>query len=150
MKPFSLSAVLRYRKQLEDMAATRLAEAQAQEQLIFNQLKSLQREHNNLVSDLAKYQSAGMGVVSLVRYEDRIFWLKNQIKEISKKLKEETEKVLHERLNVLSKSRNKQILEQLKEKQNRAWRKHLEKKETAQLDEIAVLSHERKQKNQSR
>jgi flagellar biosynthesis chaperone FliJ len=36
-------------------------------------------------------------------------------------------------------------MEKLREQQNAAYRHFLEKKETNMLDEIAVLSHERKQ-----
>lgn len=148
MKPFSLSAVLKYRKQLEETAATRLAQAQKSKHLILSQFISIEKEYNTLVSDLAKNQSTGMDVDSLVRYEDRLFWLKDQIAKAAIQLEQADKKVQIERLNVLKRSREKKILEQLKKKQDKSWKNYLDKKETAQLDEIAVLSHERKRQDQ--
>ena len=34
-------------------------------------------------------------------------------------------------------------MEKLKEKQNQSWKEHLEKKEAALLDEIAIIFHEK-------
>ncbi len=147
MKPFALTAVLKHRKLLEDMAATKLAKSQIKKQQIVDQLHTVKLEYNGLVSDLNTYQSSGIGVEDLVIYEDRIFWLKQYLVEISEKLEAAVAQVNRDRMNVLKKSRDKKVLEQLKEKQDKAWQKYLDKKETVQLDEIAVLSHERRQQN---
>ena len=42
----------------------------------------------------------------------------------------------------MMKRRMEQIMERLKEHQNSAWRKYLDKKEAAMLDEIAIIKYE--------
>ncbi len=129
------------------MAATRLAEAQLKKEFVLNEFQTAKQHHNRLIEDLTRYQQSGIAVENLVRYENRISWLKNQLEEIEERLAKAKEAVDSERLQVIQRSRDKKILEQLKERQNKAWQKYIDKKETALLDEIAVLSHERKQQN---
>ena len=43
-------------------------------------------------------------------------------------------------------SKDRKIMEKLREQQNAAHAKYLEKKESGMLDEIAVLAHARKQR----
>ncbi len=145
MKPFSLTTVLKYRQQLEDTAATRLVIAQRKLDEALSQYKELEAEQSHLITALKAGQIDGMRIEDLVRYEDRLFWLEGQVKKAFQKLTLAKDKVKKERENVLRRSREKKVLEQLKEKQDKNWKQYLDKKEMAQLDEIAVLSHERKE-----
>ena len=45
-------------------------------------------------------------------------------------------------------STDRRILEKLRDQQNTNYRQYLDRKETEMLDEIAVLSHERRQVGQ--
>ena len=45
-------------------------------------------------------------------------------------------------------STDRRILEKLRDQQNANYRQYLDRKETAMLDEIAILSHERRQGGQ--
>jgi flagellar FliJ protein len=141
MKPFSLSAVLKYRKQLENSAATKLAQAQLEMRCKQDEADELERRYSTFLTGLAAAQAGGMTIEDLLQYENHLTWLEEQKKKLAGELISATQKVLQKRRIVVDRSRDKKILEKLKMKQNSEWRRYLEKKEATQLDEIAVLSH---------
>jgi flagellar protein FliJ len=142
MKPFTLDNVLAYRRRLEDIAHHRFLEAQK----VHRQVEEKLAEENSLLAELAgrsEYlQSEGMEITELIRYEERILQVKANTKAIAKTLAEKAEMVLHERQNLINRANERQIMERLKEQQNKAWAAFLDKKETAMLDEIALLRHD--------
>jgi len=144
MKPFTLTPVLRYRRQLEDTAAIRLAKARQELQRKKEQYSLIEKQYGALLGDLEKDQSAGITVDDLLRYENRISWLKQKMDELAGQVQAATDKVRKKRDIAVGRSRDRKALEKLKEKQDSAWKSYIEKKEAAQLDEIAVLSHERR------
>jgi len=143
MKPFSLDTVLKYRLQLEKIAKNRLHAAEKKRAETLQQLQQKEAIYNTLVGDLARLQSQGMNVVEMIRYEERIDLIKNELGILQNSLAEKEKTVLHERENTLQKSKERKVMEKLKERQNTAWRQYLNKKEAALLDEIAVIFHER-------
>ncbi len=145
MKPFTLQTVLKFRKQMVDMAVNRLAEEEQKKALLISEVHEIEKRYNNLISSLTERQNSGMAVDELIRYEDHIMYLKEQIEELKEKIIAADEHVMRAKSHVLNKSKEKQIMEKLRDRQNLAWKLHLEKKETAQLDEIAVMSHDKKQ-----
>jgi len=142
MKPFSLENVLAYRKRLVDIAQHRFFEAQNVHRLVEQKLA----EENRILSDLSRcseqLQTKGVLITELILYEERILQVKVNIKAISKTLAEKGEIVVAEHKNLVNRSRDRQIMERLKERQNKAWIAFLNKKETAMLDEIAILRHQ--------
>ncbi len=145
MKPFSLTAVLQYRRQLEDAAATRLVQAQLELQEKQKEYDEVVDRYTKLLARLDQLQDSGITVEDLLQYENHLSWLQGQQKKIAAQLHSATVKVRQKRHLVVDRRRDKKILEKLQDKQNREWRQHLEKKEAAQLDEIAVLAHDRDQ-----
>jgi flagellar FliJ protein len=143
MKPFTLESVLSYRVQLEKIAKNRLFEAEKKRSEILLRIKEKENFLKNLITDLAKRQSEGMDVVEMIRYEEKIELEKNVLTKLNKTLVERNAEVIKERENLLNKSKERKVMEKLKEKQNAAWRQYLNKKEAAMLDEIAVIFHER-------
>lgn len=142
MKPFSLNNVLAYRKRLEDIAQNRFFEAKKVHLLVEQKLA----EENGILSDLTgqseHLQTEGVNIIELIRYEERILQIKANILAIAKNLAEKAEIVKREHQNLINRARERQIMERLKERQDRAWAAYLDKKETAMLDEIAILRHE--------
>jgi flagellar protein FliJ len=142
MKPFTLENVLAYRKRQEDIAQHRFSEAKR----VHKQVEQKFMEEKELLSQLSRsseqLQSEGVIITELIRYEERILQVKANIEAIAKTLKEKKEIVLHEHQNLINKAKERQILEHLRERQNKAWAAFLEKKETAMLDEIAILRHD--------
>lgn len=142
MKPFSLNNVLAYRKRLEDIAQNRFFEAKKVHLLVEQKLA----EENGILSDLTgrseHLQTEGVNIIELIRYEERILQIKANILAIAKNLAEKAEILKREHQNLINRARERQIMERLKERQDRAWATYLDKKETAMLDEIAILRHE--------
>ena len=142
MKPFSLENVLAYRKRLEDIAQHRFFEAQKVHQLVEKKLL----EEKNVLAELSNrsqhLQNEGVDITELIRYEEWILQVKANVEAIAKNLKEKAQVVAKEHQNLIHRAKERQIMESLKERQNKAWAAFLDKKETAMLDEIAILHHD--------
>jgi flagellar protein FliJ len=144
MKPFLLDAVLKYRQQLEDKAVTQLSQAQRVLLQKKNEKLELNRQRNALLNKLSTLQTAGINIEDLLQYEHHLLWLEQERTTKEAELKTAIRAVEQKRNIVVERSREKKALEKLKQKQNQAYKRYLEKKEAAQLDEIAVLSHDRR------
>ncbi len=141
MKPFHLDTVLKYRKRLEDLAIDRLFEAKRQQKIVRHKLDENNKHLANLIEKSEQLQNETISILDLINYENRILFVKNTIRAVQKKLDEKTEHTKREQLNLIDKSKNRQILASLKEKQNKLWKDYLDKREVAMLDEIAILRH---------
>jgi len=142
MKPFSLQTVLDYRKRLEDIAQYRFIEAK-------NIQATIQKKLNEEIDTLAlfideseKLQAAGIGITELMRFEARIAAQESNIQAIKKNLTEKSALAKKEQQNLINRSKERQIMDQLKDTQDRAWQVYVNKKEAAVLDEIATSRHE--------
>lgn len=141
VKPFTLDAVLNYRKRLEDIARQRFVEAERIRETIRKKLMSEQETFGELCAEAELLQAEGITVSELIRYEERISYLKKSIQAIRKTLAEKEEIVAAEKKNLTTRSKGRQVLERLKEQQNTDWGEYLSKKEASMLDEIAVVRH---------
>ncbi len=141
MKPFNLDTVLDYRKRLEDIAIHRLAEAKRQEKIIQQKLDEDNRHLAALIKETEQLQNKTISILDLINFENRILFLKKNIHSVKTKLQEKSENRNRMQENLVEKSRNRQIMASLKDQQNRSWKKHLDKKEVAMLDEIATIRH---------
>ncbi len=142
MKPFTLQPVLDYRKRLEDLAQHRYIDAQKVHETIKQKLRDEVHTLALLIDETQRLQTQGIGITDLIRYEERITAQKTNIRAIEKNLSEKVELVKNEQQNLLHRSKERQIMERLKETQNMAWKGYLNKKEAAMLDEIATTRHE--------
>ena len=142
MKPFSLETVLAYRKRLADIAHQRFLEACRHHRQVEERLAEEQQLLQELTGESEKRQHQGMEITDLIRFEDRILQVKANIVAIAKTLEEKAQMVASEQKQLAQRVKERQIMERLKERQNHAWAAYLEKKETAMLDEIAILRHD--------
>lgn len=143
MKPFSLHAVLSYKERLEDIAKNRLVKALQAEQQAMARLSEQQDLYTELANTSAKRQSEGIPITELISYEEHLQYVQGRIQSLQIELSKRHEKVEAERSNLLKRSKEKQAMEKLKEKQNAAYRHYLDKKEAALLDEIAIIYHDK-------
>jgi flagellar protein FliJ len=147
MKPFTLSTVLKYRQQLEDTAVLRLTEAQHEMRNKQAVLFKTEKEYQKLLQTYNRNQEKGISIADLLNYENRLVWLKEKKMQFIREVDLAREKVERKRQIVVNRSRDKKALEQLKTRQDKAWRLYTDKKETAYLDEISVIAHLRKEQN---
>jgi flagellar FliJ protein len=143
MKPFSLVTVLKHRKSLEDQAIYRLAKAREEENRALQQLADEEQILAVLIDTLTQEQSMGIEVVKLARYEQRIILLEKQIVTLRAILHKKKEELSRAQNHLLSRSKDRKIMETLQQKQDEAWQLFLKQKETATMDEIAVIFHNR-------
>ncbi len=144
MKPFSMHAVLDYRQRLEDIAKNNMGKAQQAEQIARAELQANQDEHRALIEFIERIQYDGVEITELIRYEEHLAVLKARVTQLSEQLAKKHEAVEQARRQLLEKSRERQAIEKLKEKQDAAWKQYLNKKEAAVLDEIAIIFNEKK------
>lgn len=143
MKPFSLVTVLKHRKSLEDQAIYRLAKAREEENRAQQQLADEEKILAALIDTLTHEQAVGIEVVKLARYEQRIILLEKQIVTLRAILHQKKEEVSRAQSHLISRSKDRKIMETLQQRQDEAWQLFLKQKETATLDEIAVIFHNR-------
>ena len=141
MKPFTLQTVLDYRKRLEDIAQHRLIEAKTVQETIEKKLHEEISALTLFINETETLQTEGIGITELIRYEERIAAQKQNILTIKKNLSEKSNLVRKEQQNLVLRSKERQIMERLKETQDKAWKSYLDKKEAAMLDEIATTRH---------
>ncbi len=142
MKPFSLQTVLDYRKRLEDIAQYRFLEAKKNRDIIKNKLDDATDALTLFIAESVQLQQAGIEITELIRHEEIIASQKQNLQAIKKNLSERIQLVENEQQNLLHRCKERQILERLKETQNKAWHAYLNKQEAAMLDEIATTRHE--------
>jgi flagellar export protein FliJ len=141
VKPFTLDVVLNYRKRLEDIAQQRFVEAKRIRETIRQKLISEEDTFSKLCGESERLQAEGITIAELIRYEERINYLQKSIKAIRKTLAEKEEIVATEQKNLARRSKERQVMERLKEQQNSDWSEYLSKKEASMLDEISVIRH---------
>ena len=142
MKPFTLQTVLDYRKRLEDIAQNRLTEAKKVQEIIKKKLNDEVETLTLFIDETEELQAKGIGITELIRYEERISAQKQNILAIKKNLSEKSKLVKKEQQHLIDRSKERQIMQRLKETQNIAWKRYLDKKEAAMLDEIATTRHD--------
>ena len=84
-----------------------------------------------------------MEVVRLAWFEQRIPLIEKQVMALRVLLQKKKEGVNRAHKHLITKSKDRKIMETLQQKQDEAWQQYLNQKETATLDEIAVLFHDR-------
>lgn len=144
MKPFTMHAVLKYRRQLEDSARQGLYQALEVEARLQAMLFQAEEELTGLYTSLQLDKEQGTTVDRLLLFEHRIDLVKQQVETRRNDLEKQHVQVANKRQLLVNASKGRKIMEKLQEQQNAAFAKFLEKKELGMLDEIAVLSHERK------
>lgn len=142
-KPFSMDTVLKVRKRAENLAQQKFMQALELQHNAEVQLASAKNKQKNIIALLSQKQQAGLLVMELSRFEEKIAYNYEHIDTLFQRVLEKKKNTKKERHVLVKKSQEYNMLKTLKEQQNNAWKKYLEKKEAAMLDEIAILHHNR-------
>jgi len=146
MTAFKLQSVLNYRQRVEELAQRTLAESLQYEKQCRRDQASLTRQLNQTQEDMAQRQRSGVGALDLLEHNRRVDYLRTQIESAGEQLSLAVDQVRGCREELLTASREKKLIEKLKERQKRRERDHLMQKETRQLDEISVLFYKREER----
>lgn len=142
-KPFTMDTVLKVRKREEDLAQQRFMQAMDLQRNAENALAFAKEKQQAIITMLGKKQQEGIFATELSRFEDKIEFNYKHIESLLQSVEEKAKITEKKRQALVKKSQEYNVLKTLKEQQNRAWNKYLEKKEAAMLDEIAILHHNR-------
>ncbi len=141
MQAFKLDTVLNIRRQAEDKARQFLFAAMEKEQEADRVLRERKGELEDLYQTLQRHYSRGTSVPQLELIENWISVVKQNIIQAEKNVIAAQRQTENRRQKLLKASKDTKIMEKMKEQQNNAYREHLNKKERAMLDELAVLHH---------
>ena len=139
MKPFKLQVVLEHRQRLEDQARQSLAEAIQYEQATMRKLTDETADMAEISCEYEERQIVGIQSHEFMLYENRIEHKRQLLIELDQQLGLARELVLECRLKLADASREKKLMEKLKEKKNLEIKKELHRKEMAQIDEVAIM-----------
>lgn len=143
MQPFKLDAVIKFRKQLEDTARHNLFTALEKEAEAQAVLTRQQQDLDHLYLTLQQEKEQGTTAPRLIMLENRIGLVKEQVSAADQGVQKAKIEVESKRIALLKASQDRKVIEKMKEKQNNAYNQHLNKKELAMLDELAVLFHKK-------
>jgi flagellar FliJ protein len=141
MAPFKLNTVLKHRQRLEDIARNKFIEAKEMADNVLKRRNSEKIRLLKILEEREKRQKEGIEITMLLRYEEMVTRLETNLKGIEKNLREKKKLVEQMHAGLLTHTKERQAMEQLRDEQNRAWRKEIERKEAQMLDEIAVMRH---------
>lgn len=144
MKPFRLHAVLNYRRQVEDAARQDFHQACVLEKKLHQSIMQVEEDLQHLFLEIQRDKETGTSVDRLLRFEYQIDLLKEKLATLHDELRQQQAQVTVKQQQLIRAGQDRKIMEKLQEQQNAAYAGFLEKKELAMLDEIAVLSHERR------
>lgn len=139
MKSFKLQVVLDHRQRLEDQARQALAEAIQYEQATICKLNTETAELAEISCEYEERQIVGIQSHEFMLYENRIEHKRQVLRELDQQLGIARELVLQSRKKLGDASREKKLMEKLKEKKNLAIKKELHRKEMNEIDEIAIM-----------
>ena len=142
-KPFSLDIVLKVRKRKEDLAQQKFMQALAVQKEVEEKLFTTRIKLQEVIQILEIKQQEGILAVELGRFEESITYAHGEIHSLEQLLHEKKKTSKNKRNQLIKKSRDYKVLQELKERQNKTWKEYIDKKEANMLDEIAILHHDR-------
>lgn len=146
MKPFDfqLQPVLRHREILEDKSRQDFAEALGRERQLQEQVEARRSELLALQEELRTRQSHGIAVQDLLLFEESIAHVGRRLSVLMREAEEARHEIDRRREALAEASRDRRLLEKLKEKKKEEHGREMARQETILLDEIALqLDRER-------
>ncbi|BCA79110.1 flagellar export protein FliJ [Desulfuromonas sp. AOP6] len=141
MKTFKLESVLNYRRILENQAQQKLAEAFEREAALIAEINREEEELRRLYSEREKCQQVGMTVHEMQLYENRISHQVQQLAALVDAVEHCREAIAACREKLCEASREKKLMEKIKEKHLQEQHRVLNRLEAKNLDELAVIFH---------
>ncbi len=143
MKPFKLQSVLDYRKLLKNIAHQELSTVISLEKEILFAINSELSELDQLYDDLEERQKIGITPHELSIYENRLSHKSDHISLLKEELEKTRQEIEKRRQTLYEASKDKKVLDTLKEKHITDQEQQYRKKETIATDEVALRIHKR-------
>ena len=144
MRPFRLHTVLNYRKSLENRARERLTRAREEAEQLRQEINQRESLLQQICREFEAKKGQGTDVGQIMVYRNHQLRLRNEIAGIRRDLQAAEDRAARRERELIRASRDRKLLEKLKERQDQRYVQYLEEKEKKELDEIAVLYYGRK------
>jgi flagellar FliJ protein len=134
---FSLEAVLRLKKQLEELRQRELAAAQAERDLTLQSLGGFENGLRNVVEEQAQSRKQGVTIAAETWFQARHYGLSLQIRGAKKALFEKEQLLDAARNKAVEAARESKVLEKLEERQRLEHQQQSLREEQGFMDEMA-------------
>ncbi len=136
---FKLQPVLRQRELIEQARQRDVAAADARRAAVARELRQLEETVDSAMTELRQNRLTGPLNLSYIAGHRRFMLaMQRQSAALAQKLEQEKKKVDAERVKLAEASRQRRMIEKLREHQQAAWQEAMNRKETAALDEVAM------------
>jgi flagellar protein FliJ len=135
---FKLNAVLEYRKKIEDIKKKELAELKEllrREEVL---LRELDKKRNDILEQLKTRQKGVINLEDIINYSNYLNDCREKILQQIVLIKQLIDNVEAKREDLVSASKDKKIIEKLKENQYKEFKETMDKIETKLLDELGT------------
>jgi flagellar FliJ protein len=139
MKPFKLQVVLEHRQRLEDQARQHLAQALQDEKKVRDEIAHCRQRSEEVGQEYAQRQEQGMHAHEFMLYENQLHHQRERLERLEGQLRQAEQHVMACRRALGEASKEKKLLEKVKEKQQLAELKKEQRREMAEIDEVAIL-----------
>ncbi len=144
---FKLQPVLNFRKDIEEQIQIRLAEALDRENRAKMALQEIIDRRNQVAMKLEEFKHKPIGIDDLIIYQAHVENLDSRITEQQLKIEDLKSEVEEIRQTLLQASRDKKVIEKIKDRQHDRHKKDMLKKEIDFLDEVGTIKAARKGKD---
>ncbi|MEX0776175.1 MAG: flagellar export protein FliJ [Phycisphaeraceae bacterium] len=140
---FKFQTVLRHRQIVEDQAQRELAQVMRQRMILMNQLRSMQDSIRQSKHDLG---ASLVGQVSMAQVGDFARYsgqVTQRAQQLVTGMASVEQRIVTARDKLLTATRARKAMELLRDRQHQEWKRQQDRRETAELDELAVQGHAR-------
>jgi flagellar FliJ protein len=137
-KKFKLQSVLNYRQSLEELAQQVLGASLQRKGELDAELQNQQTALRKHDEELKRRQQEGLSVAEIELFETQIHHCRRRIEQLLLELASLEQQIAREREELLGAVQDKQVMEKLKEKQEAAYNRELNRQERIILDEVSL------------
>jgi flagellar FliJ protein len=136
---FKLHGVLRHREMIEQEKQRAFALAQAQKSAVQAEIKRLDETVQQALIDLrTNHLTGSLNLSFLAAHRRFMLAMQRQGIELMQRLQEKQKNVDAAQTELAEAAKQRKIMDKLRERQQERWQAEISRKETAQLDEVAM------------
>ena len=141
---FRLQSVLNLKEQQQDSIQKELMQLHNQYSQVEQQINNYQQKKINYLQQLKSKEAEGINLNNMIRYHNYIDHLNQEIEELELKLNYWQEEISKCREKLLSKTKEKKVLDKLKDRKHEEYWEDFLREEQKFNDELATNSFNRK------
>ncbi|MDX1778030.1 MAG: flagellar export protein FliJ [Thermodesulfobacteriota bacterium] len=143
MYRFNLQVLLDYRKRIEEGLQIECSHIQQELETERQALLSCQQEKVRYEEELAEKESREVNLQESVLYRDYLRGMRKKIEELKNRVATKKIELDNKQEELLVATKNRKVLEKVKEKHAKEFMHELEKKERTFIDEVGIRRYQR-------